>query len=490
MDTEGPGVTPPTPQEIADTLALLEAIDGHKRYNQHLYFVPYPKQKLFFDLGSTYRERLFQAGNRVGKSYGGAFEASCHATGLYPDWWLGKKFEHPTMGWVASPTGLLSRDVAQTHLCGKPNIEAALGTGMLPRDRIIGKTLGHGVTGAFDTVQVRHATNGVEDGISIIGFKSYEQGRDKFQGEELDWGWADEAPGDMDLYSEFLTRINLNGILWITATPYDKKAIADRFAKTDPLRARVTMSYREIPGLTAEDIAKKKAGYLPHEIDARMEGNVLMGAGRVFAGIDEEMIKEPYLTYIPRHWFALWGLDFGIGHPFGAVLILWDKDQDVIHVHRTVRMADKQPINHARAIKTYGGDVPCAWPQDGTQREKGSGSPLASLYKKEGLWMLGQHAQFAEGGYSTEAGIAEMYQRMSTGRFKVGADLAEWWEEFRYYSRDKDAQIIKRDDDLMSATRVAVMDRRHSRQHAFGPSFTPRNAGNSEIAKGVDFDPF
>jgi hypothetical protein len=37
------------------------------------------------------------------------------------------------------------------------------------------------------------------------------------------------------------------------------------------------------------------------------------------------------------------------------VLILWDMDADVIHVHHTYRVKDALPIQHADAMKRVGG---------------------------------------------------------------------------------------------------------------------------------------
>jgi hypothetical protein len=50
----------------------------------------------------------------------------------------------------------------------------------------------------------------------------------------------------------------------------------------------------------------------------------------------------------------------------------------------------------------------------------------------------------------------EMLHRMETGRFKVFPHLLEWFKEFRGYHR-KDGKIAPINDDLMSATRYAVM---------------------------------
>src|SRR5262249_40382920 len=59
----------------------------------------------------------------------------------------------------------------------------------------------------------------ISGGVSTIGLKSYDRGREAFQGANLDWGWADEeAP--LDVYSELLTRCNVGGgPVWTTFTP-------------------------------------------------------------------------------------------------------------------------------------------------------------------------------------------------------------------------------------------------------------------------------
>jgi hypothetical protein len=92
---------------------------------------------------------------------------------------------------------------------------------------------------------------------------------------------------------------------------------------------------------------------------------------------------------------------------------------------------------------------------------EGAGKPLADQYRAQGLEMLHQHAQFEDGSVSVEAGIADMLIRMEGGRFKVLKHLNEWFEEFRLYHR-KDGRVHKEGDDLMSATRYAVMMLRYA----------------------------
>jgi len=64
-----------------------------------------------------------------------------------------------------------------------------------------------------------------------------------------------------------------------------------------------------------------------------------------------------------------------------------------------------------------------------------------------------------KGGNSIEVGIMDIFQRMEDGRFHVFSTLRDWWEEFRMYHR-KDGKVIPIRDDLMSATRYAVMSTR------------------------------
>ena len=477
---------------LAEVLETLEAAVEHKDFNSALFFKPYPKQKAFFDLGSTKRERLFMAGNQVGKSHAGAFETYCHATGQYPADWKGKKFKEPTRGWVAGVTSLDTRNIQQKKLLGDPGVVSKQGTGMIPKDRIIDVSLARGVTDAIDTVQVAWGRKG-DGAISTIHFKSYEQGRAKFQGDTIHYGWGDEEPEKMEVYSEFLTRLRGDGILYTTFTPlFGNTELVMRFTdQSSEDRGVVHMTLDEAQHFTAEEKKKRLEGYARHEREARSRGVPLLGSGRVFI-VDEELIKEPQLTYMPAHWVKLWGIDFGIGHPFAAVLIVWDRDNDVIHVHHALRMVEQgeqrnPPLLHAAAMKPIGADVPVAWPQDGTAREKGSGHSLAKFYKDAGLRMLDEHATFPDGGYSTEAGIKEMEERMMTGRLKVANHLEQWFEEYRTYHR-KDGQIVKIRDDLMSATRVAVMMKRAARAVILGGDRARRHT--SEIADGVDFDIF
>jgi len=188
--------------------------------------------------------------------------------------------------------------------------------------------------------------------------------------------------------------------------------------------------------------------------------------------IESDISTRLAITDVPEHWAKLWGIDFGIAHPFAAVLTAWDRDADVLYVLDCFKVSGAVPAIHASRMNAIARGVPVAWPHDGNDREKGSGEPLAAIYKREGLAMLGSHATHSTGGYSTEAGIMEMLTRMRGGRFKVASHLDDFWMEFRSYHR-KDGQIVKLNDDLLSATRIACMARRHAKPGLIGSKASP-----------------
>lgn len=155
------------------------------------------------------------AGNQLGKTFCGAAEAAIHLTGAYPEWWEGRRFAGPVRLWAGSKSAEVTRDGAQRLLLGEPKDEAQWGTGLIPHAAILDWARRQGVPDALDSMTVRH----VAGGTSTLGFKSYDQGREKWQGETLHAVWFDEEP-PLDIYMEGLTRTNAtDGCVFLTFTP-------------------------------------------------------------------------------------------------------------------------------------------------------------------------------------------------------------------------------------------------------------------------------
>lgn len=468
----------------------------YEKFHKLEAFKPYPKQLEHFALGRKKEERMLTAGNRQGKTEAGAAEMAYHLTGLYPErcerfpeGWPGRRWVRPVRAWACGDTSLNCRDIIQRKLCGEPGVTEQFGSGMIPKHLIVDTSLARGVTDAFDTVQVRH----VSGGISIVRFKSYEQGRAKFQGEDMDFIWDDEEP-PADVYEEQTARIiATRGMIAVTFTSMlGRTAITDRFTEVvDPARALTRMGLKDALHIKPEEYQGLLNKFPKHTHVARIDGGIMRGVGRVFS-MGREAISEAPIQFVPEHWHKGWGIDFGIAHPFGAVLVAHDRDADCVHVLRTIRVSEQLPLQHAVPMKSVGADVPVAWPHDGNARDKGSGEPLSKLYKAQGLRMLPTHATFPDGSNSTEAGVLEMDQRMQTGRLKVAANLSDWFEEFDDYHRKEDTQIVKTRDDLMSATRMAIMSLRFFKPVMLGPRRPDQSGGQGSggLARGVEFELF
>jgi len=412
------------------------------------------------------------AGNQLGKTVAGGAEWAMHLTGRYPDNWPGATFNKPPLLWAGSVTGESTRDNPQRILIGPPAKEEEWGTGFIPQECILSRTRAMGVPNLLDSAVIRWGGGGdVQAGESVIAFKAYEKGREKWQGPTVDGVWDDEEPPE-DIYSEGLTRTN-NGQLGqfniLTFTPLlGISAVVARFimpGDDDPgasSRNVTSMTIDDAEHYTPEQRAKIIASYLPHEREARAKGIPTLGSGLIFPVPEEDITVAPFV--IPKHWVQIGGLDFGWDHPTAAAHCAWDRDSDIFYVMKTYRQRQATPVIHAAAVKPWGAApdgtqwLPWSWPHDGNN-DTAAGENLSKQYNDQGLNMLPEKATHEDGSNSVEAGVIDMLDRMQTGRFKVFSTCGEFFEEKRLYHRE-DGKIVKERDDVISAARYAYMMRR------------------------------
>lgn len=455
------------PPEVARELLII--IEQGISYEKLHDYVPYAKQKLFHLLGRMYSQRALIAGNQLGKTVAAGAEWALHLTGRYPDWWDGAVFDKATILWAGGVTGETTRDNPQRILVGPPAIEDLWGTGMIPKDAIVDWDRALGTANLLDNIVVRHGGGGdVQGGRSLLSFKAYEKGREKWQGPTIDGVWFDEEPPE-DIYSEGLTRTN-NGqrgqFAMATFTPLLGMSNVVRKFLMEPgeYRIAVNMTIDDAEHYSPEERKKIVASYPEHEREARARGIPTLGSGRIFP-VAEERIKVPAFA-IPAHWPRICGLDFGADHPTAAVWLAWDRDADIVYVTDCHRMSGAGLIaTHAQAVKSRGEWIPCSWPHDGLN-ETAAGPALAKQYAAHGVNMRPENAKFPEDSVnpqrsriSVEAGLADMLERMNKGQWKVFEHLNDWIEEFRLYHR-KNGKIVKLNDDAISASRYAYMDLR------------------------------
>ena len=453
---------------------LLALFEGARDQCKLEFYKPYPKQQEFHAAGLVAHERLFIAGNQLGKTVSGGAEWAIHLTGRYPDWWEGAYFDRPVAFWAAGVTGDATRDNPQRILVGPPQIEEKWGTGMIPKECLLSVARGRYAVNAIDSVVVRWGGGGdIQAKESILSFKTYEQGREKWQGPTLDGVWYDEEP-PLDIYSEGKTRTNngqLGNFTQVTFTPLlGMSNVVRRFTMEKPAGTAVTtMSIYDALHYTRAQADQILAGYPEHERDARGHGIPVLGSGAVFPILESEIVCDPF--DIPHWWPRIAGIDFGWDHPTAAAWLAHDTDTDTIYVYADYRVSRQVVALHVDALRARGPWIPWAWPQDGYQvKDAKEGEQLQALYRKSGLNMLAQHAQFETSAtvgertaskVSVEAGLQDMLSRMRTGRWKVFKTCTSWLEEYRTYHR-KDGVVVKEYDDVISASRYGFMMLRYA----------------------------
>jgi phage terminase large subunit-like protein len=451
-------------ESLLARVRALKELEARMKESQNTY-AAYEKQKEFHEIGIEYAERCLMAGNQTGKTYSGAMECYFHLSGNYPEWWRGLKFEKAPVIWVGGDTGETIRDTTQRLLLDRPGkLQEDSYEGILPKRIIIGDPKpALGTPNLFDHVKVRHTTGA----ISYCYFKAYAKGRQKWQGETIDLVWFDEEPPE-ELYAEGLTRTNrgqLGQRAVLTFTPLlgMSNVVAKFLQSPSPAQKVVKMTIEDVGHYTEAERTSIVASYLEHEREARAKGIPIMGSGRVFPITEASIIEEPLqMKDLPGWWKSIAGIDFGWQHPSAAVMILYDPENDIVHIHATHREKNATPIMFAGGVRTWGEAIPFSWPHDGLQHDKGSGKTLAEQYKEAGINMLNQRATFDDGSYGLEAGLMDMLDRMQTGRLKVSRMLADWWEEFRIYHR-RNGIVVKERDDLMAATRYGIMMLRYAK---------------------------
>lgn len=406
----------------------------------------YAKHLHFFREGAAQRERLFMAANRVGKTEGaGGYEVACHLTGVYPHWWEGRRFDKPVKIWAAGDTSQTVRDILQFKLLGEIT---SIGTGLILGEAIVDtKRRAGNVPDLIETVRVKH----VSGGVSVLVFKSYDQGREVFQGTEQDVIWLDEEP-PMDVYVECLTRtMTCNGLVMLTFTPL--RGISEVVLSflpdgRNPAGKSVTMAtWDDVPHLSAKDKADLLASFPPHMRDARSKGIPALGSGAIYPVSEDDLVVDDFS--IPEHWPRCYGMDVGWNNT-AAAWLAWDRDTDVVYLCGEYKRGQCEPAVHAQAIKSRGEWIPGTIDPASAGASQKDGSKLVDVYRALGLDLA-----FADN--AVEAGIHAVWERMSSGRFKVFRSCQQWLGEFRLYRRDEKGRIVKEHDHLLDSARYGVM---------------------------------
>ncbi len=346
---------------------------GDLRHEKQLAFHRCPK-----------RNRWVFGGNRSGKTECGAVEAVYFARGVHPY----RQNRENVCGWVVSLSLQVQRDVAQKKILRYLRRDWIEDIVMLSGRKDAPE---HGV---IDFIRVKN----VLGGSSVIGFKSCDQGREKFQGASLDFVWFDEEP-PQDIYAECRMRVfDRKGDIFGTMTPL--KGLTFVYNEiylnrhNDPEVWYEFMEWRDNPYLDEGEIRLLESSMDEQELQARRYGRFATAkAGLVYPEFDENVhVVEPF--DIPKEWQDNISIDPGLNNPLSAHWYAVDYDGNVYVIAEHYE-AGRDIDYHAQALKEI-----CArldWHTDGKgricalidsaakQRTLGSLKSVVELFYERGI---------------------------------------------------------------------------------------------------------
>lgn len=470
---------------------------AYAKINRLEYYSPYPFQLKFHNDTDKFRGNI--AGNRPGKTMSGGAEMAYHLTGKYPEWWEGRRFNHPVLGLAGGKNNEKTRDLVQKELFGDPADEKKWGAGFVPKDDIGKVVRKPGVPDAKYHVYVKHYTNGHYDGDSKITLLAYDMGKEAWMGFPSDMVWLDEEPPSDIMGQATRSIVDRGGSIYMTFTPENGRTEVIRSIMENwsihhatwmdasgedfdiRLKNGKVLEFKTVTGvngqkghLTEEKVVDALKGMLDHEVEMRVLGEPMQGSGLIFSYPKDQVMCEP--IEIPDHWPRLAAMDFGgvseKSHPSAAGWAAVDEENDTIYIYDCLKIfANKIPDVAARVISRPQW-IPMMYPHDGEKTVPGGGT-VAQEYRRYGVNMFETHVtnpdpekQEGKGGIKIEPQLVDINSRFADRRLRIFNTLPEIWEELRNFhtikTADGKAKIVDRDDDLIAVIRYICAMIRHA----------------------------
>ena len=403
----------------------------------------------------TKRNRWVFGGNRTGKTECGAVEAIWYARGIHPY----KKIGHATKGWVVSLTQEVQRDVAQEKILS-----------YLPKSWIADIVMRKGtkdspVSGVIDFILIKS----VYGGISTIGFKSCDQGRQKFQGTSQDWIWFDEEP-PKDIYDECRMRVlDTCGEIWGTMTPLlGLTWVHDDIylnKKNDPEAWYICVSWQDTPFLDKKEVDMLESLLPEDERQSRQYGHFMSHSGLVYSEFDESVnVIDPF--DVPKEWYDNISIDPGLVNPLSCHWYALDGDGN-IYVIAEHYFAGHDAKWHCDAIlkkceeldwkKGYSGKVEALMDSACLQQTLASDKSVAQLFYEYGISVNSRVNK------NVWTGIQRVKQyltkRTDMPRLFIFRSCSEMIKEIKSYRYGTGDMPIKKNDHAMDELRYYIMSR-------------------------------
>lgn len=398
------------------------------------------------------RNRWVFGGNRSGKTECGAVEVVYLACGVHP-----YRENKVTEGWVVSLSRQVQRDVAQRKIL------EYLPASYIEKIVMVSGGQDSAENGIIDFILVRSEAGG----LSRIGFKSCDQGREKFQGASLDYVWFDEEP-PFDIYLEckmrvldkcgdiFGTMTPLKGLTWVYNTIYLNE-------KNDEEVWCETMEWADNPFLSKKEIENMTKSLPADEIESRRYGKFMQNGGLVYNEFDENInVIEPF--NIPLDWQDNISIDPGLHNPLSAHFYAVDFDGN-IYVVAEHYASQKTVEYHANKIKEIAKRL--NWKTDNRgylkalidsaagQRTLASEKNVVELFYENGILVNPKVNKDLFSGIS----VVKSYLKTADGKSRlfIFKNCVNLIREMKNYWWGDDDVPIKKDDHCLDELRYYLM---------------------------------
>jgi hypothetical protein len=208
-----------------------------------------------------------------------------------------------------------------------------------------------------------------------------------------------------------------------------------------------TCTWDDAPHLSEQAKAELWESIPPYQRDARSKGVPQLGSGAIYPVDERDITVQPF--EIPPFWRRSYGMDVGWNRT-AAVWQALDEETDTVYLYDEYYRGQAEPAIHAAAIKARGNWIPGVIDPASRGRAQRDGEQLLVTYVTLGL-------NISVANNAVDAGLYEVWSRLSTGRLKVFSTLQAWFGEYRLYRRDEHGKIVKENDHLMDTTRYLCM---------------------------------
>ncbi len=395
------------------------------------------------------RNRWVFGGNRSGKTECGAVECIYMARGIHPY----RKNRNDVFGWVVSLSQQVQRDVAQEKILKYLNPDWICEICMLSGKK------DNPSSGVIDQIKIKN----VFGGISTIGFKSCDQGREKFQGASLDFVWFDEEP-PKEIYDECRMRVlDKQGDIFGTMTPLKGLTFIYEEIYLNKFNSKNVwyefIEWADNPYLSKSEIKLLTESMNESELQSRRYGLFFQDTGPVYPEFSENHhVIEPF--DVPFDWQDCISIDPGLKNPLSCHFYAVDYDGRVFVCgeHYESGLSVEQ---HAEKIKEVAKKL--KWRTDFSGKLNALIDSAANQKTLAGVKSVSE--LFYENGINVNSnvnkdlftGINRVKSYFKNDRLFIFKNCVNLIRELKGYRWGKEDVPVKRDDHSLDELRYYIM---------------------------------